>query len=194
MSHASRKVAKIHAKQELAGIKAQKQAANKAKWEAMTPEQQKRTMIIGGIVIGVVVIFFVVAAIAGGNKGSGGNEASSGSSSGSGETMEEWASANAGYVDDMASALGDVESAANTRDADLVDSACSDMHDANEVMASVLPAPDPDMTAVLQSAISDFDESAHFCLDGDYEAAGTYVELAGAHMNEATSLVQSYLP
>jgi hypothetical protein len=78
--------------------------------------------------------------------------------------------------------------------------ACQEQHDAVEQVQQHMPSPDPDLTAQLQKALSDYSTAAAICTTAvenrnfdDFGQATTFVSEANSHMDQASSILASDL-
>ena len=79
--------------------------------------------------------------------------------------IQQWWSAAHEHFDELQRAVGDTQTALERFDDSAFEPACRKMHDAGVVgLRAHLPAPDPDLTAELDAAISDAHEAAHMCM------------------------------
>ena len=91
-------------------------------------------------------------------------------------TIQQWWSAAHEHFDELQGAVGDTQTALERQDDSAFEPACQKMHDAGVVgLRAHLPAPDPDLTAELDAAISDAHEAAHMCLSAVSGSQNNYV-------------------
>lgn len=74
--------------------------------------------------------------------------------------------------------------------------ACSQIHDSVQGLQGHMPTPDPELTKVLQSALSDYDAGTHFCMAGtedidinEAKRSFTFLQSANAYIQQATDIV-----
>ncbi len=78
--------------------------------------------------------------------------------------------------------------------------ACQEQHDAVDQVQEHMPSPDPDLTAQLQKALSDYSTAAAICTTAvenrnldDFGQATTFVREANTHMDQAANILASDL-
>ena len=78
--------------------------------------------------------------------------------------------------------------------------ACQEQRDAVEQVQQRMPSPDPDLTAQLQKALSDYSAAATICTTAvenrnldDFKQAATLVDEANNYMDEAQKILQADL-
>lgn len=133
--------------------------------------------------IGVVA---VVGAAAGGFIVGRGLPSDVTSASPGGITVEEWWSRHSGDVDALRSSIHDSQQALGQEDIAALGPACLKMHDdAAITLMSRLPAPDPELTALLKGAVEDAHAAAHMCLAAKAGSLNNYAGEFRSQMAES---------
>ena len=110
--------------------------------------------------------------------------------------LRNWLDMTQDHMQAIVRAAESVGPAADASDITTLHSACSQMHDAIEGLQGHMPTPDPELTKVMQSALSDYDAGTHFCIaateDIDINEARhsvTFLQSADNYMHQASAII-----
>lgn len=121
-----------------------------------------------------------------------GDKAMSGNDPATASSVAHWWAESHGDVTGFQTALHDSQQAIAMQDAEALQKACQELHDAAGVhVPARLPTPDPQLTSELQAAAQDAHEASHMCLAA---AAGSMNSYRGSSQRISNRQKCTWLP
>lgn len=100
------------------------------------------------------------------------------------------------HVNAIETAAGAISTAGEAEDIPAMYAACSQYHDGVAGLQGHMPPPDPPFATKLQAALSDYDVSMHFCVEGtndispeEMQHALKFLQSGNASMQEASRVL-----
>jgi hypothetical protein len=116
------------------------------------------------------------------------------------DAIRAWHNATLVPLQEIHDAADKIVKAAEAFDLVTMGIACQEQHDAVDQVQQHMPSPDPDLTAQLQKALSDYSTAAAICTTAvenrnldDFGQAATFVHEANTHMDQAANILDSDL-
>jgi hypothetical protein len=116
------------------------------------------------------------------------------------DAIRAWHNATLVPLQEIRDAADKIVKAAEAFDLTTMGIACQEQHDAVEQVQQHMPSPDPDLTAQLQKALSDYSTAAAICTTAvenrnldDFAQGATYLGEANTYMDNATKILDTDL-
>lgn len=108
-----------------------------------------------------------------------------------------WRDATRVPTQELKDAMGKISTAADVEDLITMGIACQEAHDAVGDYQQHMPSPDPQLTAALQKALSDYDAAARICTTAvenrnidDFKQGGALIREGNTYMEDALNVLQ----